>query len=138
MYKIIKSLRSLETEITYQNFLKKPKKTDCFLCRANSIRDFEHWKIVENEYPYDGVAVISHVLTTKKHKVEKNFTKEEREELVEIKRELGNQYDMIIENGWQNQSIPEHYHLHLLILKQRKVEIPSPQDAGFFNAKNEA
>lgn len=138
MYKVIKSLRSLETEITYQRFRKSLDSPKCFLCKAKPVREFEHWKIVENEYPYDGVATVSQILTTKKHKMEKGFTQEERKELLEIKKELGDQYDMIIENGWQNQSIPEHYHLHLIILKERKVEVPNSQGLGFFNAKNEA
>jgi diadenosine tetraphosphate (Ap4A) HIT family hydrolase len=138
MYKTIKSLRSLETEKIYQSFLKDPKPKECFLCRAKPIKEFENWKIVENEFPYDGIATQSHILALKNHKIESDFNEEEKLELIKIKKDLGLDYDMIIENGTHNQSIPQHFHLHLIVLKERKVEIPSPQAAGFFNASIEA
>jgi diadenosine tetraphosphate (Ap4A) HIT family hydrolase len=135
MYKIIKSLRSLETEKTYQNFLKSPRPTECFLCRAQPIKEFEHWKIVENEFPYDGIATKSHIIAPKNHKTEDGFTENEKTELLKIKKDLGNQYDMIIENGTNNQSIPQHFHLHLIVLKERKVEVENPVDTSFLKKK---
>lgn len=136
MYRVIKSLRSLETETAYQSFLIKPKEKNCFLCFAKPIIDFKHWSIVENQYPYDGVGTMSHILTIKNHKKEEDFTQEEKDELIQIKKEVGQSYDMIIENSYHNQSIPEHFHLHLLVLKERKVEMENPHAVGFFNTKN--
>jgi len=97
MQKVIKSLRSLETETKYQGFLSRPKEDQCFLCRAKPIIEFEHWKIVENEYPYDGVGTMSHILATKQHKKEEDFTDEEKKELIQIKNKIKESYDMIIE-----------------------------------------
>lgn len=123
MQRIIKSLRSITTEMEYQKFIKNSNYPKCFLCRAKSIIEFKHWKIVENQYPYDDVAIISHILTTKNHKRENDFSEKERVELIKIKREFAEKYDMTIENNQKNQSIPQHYHLHLLVIKEREVEI---------------
>lgn len=85
------------------------------------IKEFKNWVIIENEFPYDAVATTSHMISTKREvRLEwKLLNKEEREEYEIIKEEyLKNNYDAVWENFPSGQTLPHHFHLHLLILKR--------------------
>jgi diadenosine tetraphosphate (Ap4A) HIT family hydrolase len=117
----IKSLRSLATHLRYEqhrNSLNFPK---CYLCDAKSLKEYRYWKIIENQYPYDEVATTSHMVVPKRHLKESGLTWREMSEFEKIKTDMHSGYDMIIENTHKRKSIPEHYHLHLLNLKERMV-----------------
>jgi diadenosine tetraphosphate (Ap4A) HIT family hydrolase len=83
------------------------------------IREFKYWYIVENQYPYDRVAKVSHILVPKRVFADlEEMEFEEWDELHSIKAELGmsEDYDSIIENMPHERSVRHHYHLHLVKL----------------------
>jgi len=91
------------------------------MCEAPAIKEFEHWKIIENEYPYDAVAKVSHMLVPKRHVHAHVFLNTiERNELecdvtVEI---IGDDYDAMQWNTPKAQTHPSHYHIHLLTFRR--------------------
>ncbi|MBX4192088.1 hypothetical protein KW798_01230 [Candidatus Parcubacteria bacterium] len=90
----------------------------CVLCAKTPLKEFTYWKIIPNDFPYDKVAKTHHMLIPKRHSDEKNLTKEENEELWKIKPEyINDQYDYILEATSKHKSIPAHFHLHLLVVK---------------------
>lgn len=119
-------LRSHETESRYLEQRKRrvhdPKNNPPFEPRIdNAIREFDHWFIIENDFPYDAIATTHHLLFTKR-KVAFEWdllTQEEREELEYLKKEFfNNEYDVFYENLPKGQTLRSHFHLHLLILKR--------------------
>ena len=88
------------------------------------IKEFNHWIILQNEFPYDAIANVSHMIATKREvpfdwKLLKN---EEKQELETIKNEyLSKKYDVIWENLPKGQTVPGHFHLHLLVLKREEI-----------------
>jgi hypothetical protein len=90
-----------------------------------AIKSFNHWVIVPNEFPYDAIATTSHLLFTKRT-VPFDWTLLNTDELEELeslrKTYLNEHYDLIWENLPKGQTVPGHFHLHVLILKREKVE----------------
>lgn len=88
------------------------------------VKEFEHWVIIENKYPYDAIAKVSHLILTKR-KVAFDWNlinKEEMEEFSKLRSSyLAENYDLIWENLPRGQTIPGHFHLHLLVLKREEV-----------------
>jgi hypothetical protein len=88
------------------------------------VKEFTHWVIVENDYPYDAIATTSHILCTKRKVLFEweLLTNEETDELTHIKKDyLSQNYDLIWENLPKGQTVPVHFHLNLLILKRESV-----------------
>lgn len=87
------------------------------------IKEFTHWVIITNEFPYDAIASTSHMISTKR---EVGFdwdllTKEEREEYELIKKTyLVEHYDAIWENLPRGSTVAHHFHLHLIVLKREE------------------
>lgn len=82
------------------------------------------WKIVKNDFPYDKVASRHDMLIPLRHCIESNLTSEELREFVQIKRDISDQYDMFLENtNEKTRSIPEHFHLHLLQIKESEIKL---------------
>lgn len=116
------SLRTEKTEAEYEEKLKTLDRGDCFFCstRPVLIQDFNLWRIVQNDFPYDNVAKIHHLLTPKRHVAkESELTEDERLELLKIKEEVLPflPYHMVISNLPIGQTIPEHLHVHVMELK---------------------
>jgi len=113
-------MRTLRTEASQQRYdaamAMRPEGSPCPLCVAEPLREFEHWKIIPNDYPYDRVADVHHMLVSLRHVPEGELSAEEMRELREIKLEahLSDDYDCIIEAAEGRQSIPAHFHLHLV------------------------
>lgn len=85
------------------------------------VKEFKNWVILENKFPYDRVATVNHIIVTKREVVSdwSLLTQEEREEFEKIKADyLMNKYDALLENFPSAQTMPGHFHLHLLILKR--------------------
>lgn len=117
------TLRTERTEARYRAFLQQNKDSHCYLCRAQIIREFKHWKIVKNEYPYDKIAAVNHIIASKRHCNEERLTKIEKEEWIMLKNSMINEcYDTILENTHNKKSIPGHYHLQLIELKLAEIE----------------
>lgn len=90
----------------------------CVLCKAEPIQTFKHWKVIPNLFPYDLVAKTHHMLITLRHVKDSELNSDEIEELAEIKADYVQQYDYIQEATNRTKSIPQHFHLHLIIGKQ--------------------
>ncbi len=88
------------------------------------IKEFKYWLIIENEFPYDAIAELHHMLVPKRS-VAFDWDLLSREELEEynfIRKEyLPELYELIWENLPKNRTIPEHFHVHLLRLKRTKA-----------------
>ena len=111
---------NLRTDQTHSDYItsrskrKRRGETDCVLCSEPSIREFSYWRIVPNDFPYDVIAETHHMLLPKRHIQEiHDMTDEEREELIELQEGIDG-YDSLTKNFPHQQSIPTHFHLHLL------------------------
>jgi hypothetical protein len=89
----------------------------CPLCKENSIQEFVYWRVIPNNFPYDRIAKKHDMLVPKRHVKETDLTQEEKEELLRIKQDSLHEYFYIVEAHQKQKSIPEHFHLHLLIPK---------------------
>ena len=87
----------------------------CALCTDNSIKDFTHWRVLENDFPYDVVAKTHHMIVPKRHITEQEIEPHEWAEFKVIKKTYMELYDAIIEGTPRMKSIPGHFHLHLII-----------------------
>lgn len=122
-------LRTQETMEIYMKTAEERKlsgvKVDHFLrWHENLVKEFNHWVIVTNEFPYDAVAQVSHMIATKR---EVGFdwdllTNEERDEYELIKKTyLAEHYDAIWENLPRGSTVAHHFHLHLIVLKREEI-----------------
>lgn len=111
------SLRSIDSELKYNAYLAQiPAGGACALCEKESLKTFSNWKIVENSFPYDLVSETHHMLIPMRHVHEAHLNDEELAELQSLKlHSLGEEYDYILETTFKNRSVPDHYHLHLLV-----------------------
>ena len=112
-------LRTQESEEKYKKLIAEGYLDDgCKLCEAPSVKDFEYWRIIRNDFPYDLIAQVHDMITPKRHVKEHDLLQEEREEYVEIKETyLENNYELIIEPTVRFKSIPGHFHLHIIVAK---------------------
>ena len=107
------SLRTKESEEIYARYRKKKIDGYCPFCEGDlQIREWKHWILLENRFPYDAVAEVSHLLATKKHRGTMNEW--ERKELKKILDEISEDYDSMIMNFLPKQTLPKHLHYHLL------------------------
>lgn len=91
----------------------------CPLCSRAAMREFTHWKLLENRFPYDRIAKVHHMILPKRHVVEGEITEEEWAEYHTLKSTfIATDYDMIMEGTPRQKSIPAHFHLHLIELKE--------------------
>src|SRR5690606_36300887 len=91
----------------------------CPLCEAVSLKEFEYWRVVDNRYPYDKISQIHHMVIPKRHVIENVLTNAEKDELIIIKDTyLGQHYAYMLEALTGQKSIPEHFHLHVLVPKE--------------------
>lgn len=113
------SFRTPEAEQKYVDFRKTPEfGKDCALCSEPAIKQYKHWKIVKNNFPYDRIASVHNMIVPLEHKTEMDIGKEEWIEFQQIKKDyLDKTYEFIIEATSQKKSIPQHLHLHLIIAK---------------------
>lgn len=90
----------------------------CPLCDNPALKEFTHWKVMENNFPYDKVAKVHHMLLPRRHATEIELTAEEDRELIEIKESYVNAgYDFIFEASNKNKSVPKHFHVHLIVVR---------------------
>ena len=110
-------MRTRETREKYLAFIAKGGNSNgCNLCSAPSLKEFEHWRIVDNDFPYDLVAQTTHMIVPKRHVDENGLTNEEIEEYKTIKKTyLVDYYNCIYETVPRRQSIRGHYHLILMV-----------------------
>ncbi len=91
----------------------------CPLCRNTPLEQFTYWKVIVNDFPYDKVAEKHHMLVPLRHVTEGELTEEEKQELQTIKPTyLNDNYQFIIEATHKTKSVPEHFHLHLIVVRE--------------------
>jgi diadenosine tetraphosphate (Ap4A) HIT family hydrolase len=109
----MKTLRTELSEKIYQEYRDTKIDGYCPFCERDLfIREWKHWILIENRFPYDRVAEVSDLLALKKHKGEMNDW--ERKELKKILEEIQGEYHAILMNFTHRQSLPKHLHFHLL------------------------
>lgn len=88
----------------------------CPLCRSETIADYQFWRIIPNNYPYDRVAAVHHMIVPKRHTTYDEITSEEQAELdALIKTDLNKNYNFLQLALPKGQSIPNHLHYHLIV-----------------------
>lgn len=117
------ALRTPETWARYQN---APKRRDgsCFMCDLDGIviiKEYQHWVIIENQYPYDTVAEVHHLLVPREHEpradeLSVHCIDESSDIMSELEKE--GYYDCIISNFPVGQSQKQHFHAHLIKWKR--------------------
>ncbi len=85
------------------------------------VKEFKHWVITENEFPYDAVTDVNHMILPKREVAfDWNLLNDdEKSEYIEIKENyLKQNYDSIWESLPNGQTTPGYFHLHLVVLKR--------------------
>lgn len=91
----------------------------CGLCKDRALKNFKYWKIVNNRFPYNRVAKVSHMIVPKRHVPENKLNALEKKEFKLIRHNyLWKKYEYMFENI-SSKSIPKHHHLHLMIIRDR-------------------
>ncbi|PIQ91424.1 MAG: hypothetical protein COV70_03815 [Parcubacteria group bacterium CG11_big_fil_rev_8_21_14_0_20_39_22] len=112
-------LRSKEAEEEYREHKENGGLSKgCPLCSEKILKEFKHWKILKNRFPYDRIAQDHDMIVSMRHVKEGELTDEEFIELREIKNNfVFDSYQYVIESSMKQKSIPEHFHLHLVNTK---------------------
>ena len=114
-------LRTKETNDAYKQWDVNNHTKGCVLCDRESITSFQHWKIIRNDFPYDRIAQTHHMLVPKRHVPGdyRSLSEDEIAELNTVKQEyLNDHYEYVFEALNHMQTIPEHFHLHLIVVKE--------------------
>ncbi len=114
-------LRSEEAAKKYEDEIKNHKSGDgCNLCndKESIVKEYEHWVLMKNKFPYDRYFTKSDMLVLKRHVGEHDLNDSERTEFISIKKELSDSYDSIIEHLPKQKSIPDHFHVHIIEFKR--------------------
>lgn len=116
-------LRTKKSQEKYSKFIANGfLGEECNLCsekKAKSLKKFKHWRIINNRFPHDRISKINHILIPKRHTLYEKLNKREKEEFEKIKLNyIEEKYDVLLEATKKRKSIPEHHHIHLIILKK--------------------
>lgn len=88
----------------------------CRMCEDETLVEFTNWRIITNLFPYDNIAQTHHLLIPKRHVIEQELTAQEVAELHNLKEtKLNDTYTFIFEPLPKQKSIPQHFHLHLIV-----------------------
>ena len=120
----MKDLRTAKTRREYIKVIKGGHLKDkCPMCDESIIvKEFTHWKVVRNRFPYDLIADVNDLLITKRHTTFEDLNYEEREEYALIKKTfIEKNYHIILESLANGRSIPSHFHVNLIVYKGRPV-----------------
>ena len=108
-------LRTPQTHQAYEAF-KQTASSGCPLCRSEPIHEFTHWKLIENDFPYDMVTDRHCMLVPKRHIATfEDLDTTARNEFRAVYRL--DSFDAMLENFPSAQSQPSHYHVHLIRYK---------------------
>ncbi|MEI7810354.1 MAG: hypothetical protein WCI41_02230 [bacterium] len=115
-------LRTEKTNKKYQALKEKGHLDDgCPLCKETLIlKKFKYWKILESRFPWDLISKTNHLIIPKRHTNYKGLNTLEKEELDKIKEKYINEnYELMAEVPDRKKSIPKHFHIHLIVLKNK-------------------
>lgn len=113
------TLRTVKTEEAYQKKMGniKTRTTSFDPATEPVLKEFNHWLLIPNRFPYDFITEKHEMLVPKRlfgSLGEAN--QEELHELNVIKKELGKEYHYIMESI--NPSVFRHLHLHVIKIKE--------------------
>ncbi len=92
------------------------------------IKEYKYWKILKNEYPWDLMAKTHDMIVPKRHVSFEKLNSAEKKEFDLIKKNyLEKKYTHLIEVSDKGKSIPSHFHVHLIILRDRWLKKYSPK-----------
>ena len=95
----------------------------CDLCnksKSESKKEFRYWRIIKAKFPWDRIAKTQDLIIPKRHVTEEKLNQKEQRELLSIKPGYINQkYELIVEATNKMKSIPKHFHLHLVVIKNK-------------------
>jgi len=115
------NLRTRKTHLKYMKLIAGGfLENGCGLCqRIKTVREFKYWRIITNLFPYDRISRIHHMIIPKRHISEKEISEKEKKEYELIKEKyIEKKYEFIVETTKSTKSIPEHFHIHLIIAKK--------------------
>jgi hypothetical protein len=121
------TLRTQETKQKYQKFIDEGLLADgCNLCKSPAVVEFKYWRIINNEFPYDLISDVHHMIVTKRHITEDKLNTEEKEELQSLKLGyINKEYEFMMEGTNRKKTIPEHFHVHLITVKENNYYLDS-------------
>ena len=120
-------VRTKETFLKYKEYLQRdPDFVQLKESLNNPLKDFGFWILIEDNYPWDNIAKVHHLLFPKRvFCFEKDMNEEERENLNKIISDNCGEYELIVRKldllGITNRSVKWHYHIHLLKLKTYRL-----------------
>ena len=83
------------TEATHETYMAKINsghlQDGCRLCDESALQTFSHWKIIDNEFPYDRVAKLHHMIIPIRHTDGNDISDVERLELETLKQTVLNE-----------------------------------------------
>lgn len=115
------SLRSRRDELAYRTA--KSLGINKELIDEPRIREWKHWAIIPNDYPYSYAFRTHHMLIPKRVVMEDDLSKEEENELKAILKEIRDDYDCRLINTPRKQTKLNHFHIHLLIYKENRDDL---------------
>ena len=109
------SLRTPQTERTYREHLERGIEY-CIYCEKDLLKkEYNHWVLLENRYPYDAIFSKHDMLAPKRHIPDASeLSRTEWEDYYVIEEDLRRDYDVKWENFPHRRTIQSHYHIHLL------------------------
>lgn len=111
-------LRTKKSQAVYEAYKAAGHLATCKLCEATPLQTFKYWVIIGNAFPYDRIAATHDMIVPKRHVAEEGVSQEEWREYATIKNEvLHTTYEFMIEATHRKKSIPGHFHIHLLTVK---------------------
>jgi len=79
------------------------------------IKEWYHWKLVNNIFYWDNLLTLDHLLIPKRQfKRFFEMSGIERRELEEIEKELKGKYESMVTNFVKARSVTNHFHIHLV------------------------
>ncbi len=113
-------LRTPQTWESYCQWRKGQDKDKCFFCSALG-GDIGGWNIIPNDYPYDAVTERHDLLFPSSHtsSMEElgHVAQEKLDEMIAKLNKEG-EYDAVIQNFANAQTVPGHFHVHLVRWKR--------------------
>lgn len=120
----MKTLRTPETEAKYAQYKKdlgdRLSNFNFDLTGEENVivKEFKHWTLIKNNFPYDIIASKHDLLVSKR--IFSDFDEmndSERGELSAVKKELSGSYDFLLENLPSKMTVKKHFHIHFLKMK---------------------
>ncbi|MCD5381864.1 MAG: hypothetical protein LR017_00940 [Candidatus Pacebacteria bacterium] len=112
----LRTQKLAEEYTTYRNTW--TEETGCVLCTCDVAKEFTYWKICPAKFPYDLIASRHDMLLPKRHVTENGLTDAEHAEYLDIKRNHLSDYEFVVEGTSHTQTVPQHFHQHLLVMKK--------------------